>query len=374
MKVAINCRSFLNKDFTGIGRYTSQLIRTLATIDEENQYLLYAPKRFFNTRRRIPKIEGHNLTLKIDRFERGVDRTVGEMDVYHSPSPELLTVKCPKIIVTIHDLIFKAFPQGHPPMTISQTQAQLEDTIARATKIICCSQNTMNDLKRYFNVNGSKAVLIYQGVERGEFYPIDEEERKQALQMLKTKGVHEPYLLFVGTLEPRKNLRNILHAFGLLKQSKAFSGKLILIGMMGWMNEDLRSIVDQLNLRSDVLFMGYVTNQELRYFYNQAEVFLFPSFYEGFGFPIVEAFSCGTPVVTSNVSSCPEVAGDAAVRADPASPESIAQAVGQILNAPELKAQLRERGLRRAQEFSFEKTAQRTLEVYREVFEGANSK
>ena len=138
--------------------------------------------------------------------------------------------------------------------------------------------------------------------------------------------------------------------------------------MQGWLHEDLVALIEDLDLKDDIVFLGYVLDEKLRYLYCKAEVFAFPSFYEGFGFPIVEAFSCGAPVVTSNVSSCPEVAGDAALMTDPDDPKAIAQAISRILDDHDLGMALREKGFQRADYLNFDKTAGETLKVYEEVF------
>lgn len=367
MKVAINCRSFLTKQYTGIGRYAYHLVKSLSEIDSRNEYYLYAPKNLFDTKREVPRFNAPNFFVKVDVFNAGVEKAVGKIDIYHAPSPEDLNVKNAKIVVTVHDLVHKAFPEGHTRDTIRTAEAQLKDIVKKAERIICCSQNTINDLKRFSRVNPSKVRLVYQGVDQDDFYKLGEGERKLARRILKDKGLEEPFLLFVGTIEPRKNLKNLLKAYYLLRDKKTFTGKFVVVGMPGWMNEGLGTLIKELKIENDVKFLGFVTMQELRYCYNLAEVFVFPSFYEGFGFPIIEAMSCGAAVVTSNVSSCPEVAGDAALLIDPAQPEAIAEALERILENENLCLQLKERALKRAGQFSFERTARETLKVYEEL-------
>ncbi len=366
MKIAINCRSFLLKEHTGIGRYAFHLVHSLSQIDFTNEYLLYVQKGFFDTRRKIPKIKAKNFSVKWDAFNLGIEKTVGEADIYHSPSFDDLRIKGPKIIVTVHDLVFRAFAQGHTKETIATSEQQLKETVAKAERIICCSRSTYKDLLRWTNFDPAKLRLIYQGVERKDFYRLNEEETEVAARWLSLKGIRPPFLLFVGTIEPRKNLQNLLKAYSLLRHEGRFSGPLVVIGRAGWMSEDVSRILADEGLKEDVRFMGFVSNEELRYFYNLCEVFIFPSFFEGFGFPILEALSCGAAVVTSNVSSCPEVAGDAAILADPNQPISIAEAIDGLLKNEALKKQLQVRALKRAEEFSFEKTARETLGVYEE--------
>ncbi len=368
MRIVINCRSFLNRNYTGIGRYTSQLVRSLIELDSYNEYFLYVKKGLFDFKRRPPKVRSSNFYVKVDSFGFGVERTVGPYEIYHSPSLDHLNVRSPRIVVTVHDLIFKAFPQGHTEDTIRLSEKFLKETVHKATRVICCSRSTAEDLQRFYRIEKHRIAMVYQGVDRNMFYPIREADLAAVRKdFLSRRGVRGPFILFVGTLEPRKNLVNLLHAYAQLKHAKKFNGPLVVIGMKGWKNEKMLATVKELRLEKDVIFQGFVTNEELRLFYNLAEAFVFPSYYEGFGFPILEAMSCGTPVITSNTSSCPEVAGDAAVLIDPHSPDALAQALTKVLGHIEIRRQLREKGLQRAQQFSWHSTAQQTLKVYQEA-------
>ncbi len=369
MRIAINCRSFLKRQYTGIGRYTYHLVKSLSEIDRTNEYQLYARRELFNFHKKTPRFPAKNFNSRVDWFGRGLAGTLKDIDICHFPSPgSLESPDRSKIIVTVHDIIFKAFPQGHTSSTIEAGEAQFREIQERASKIICCSQSTVDDLKKYFQVPDEKIALVYQGVDKSIFYPIESEENVLAERILAKHGVDEPYILSVGTIEPRKNLTNLIQAFHTLRVDKKFSGKLVIIGMQGWLNDDLAALVEKLKLTSHIVFLGYVSDQELRAFYNKAEVFAFPSFYEGFGFPIVEAFCCGTPVVTSNSSSCPEIAGDAALLIQPDMVASIAEAIERVTNDHDLKKALSEKGLKRADNFDFSKTARETLRVYEEVY------
>ncbi len=369
MRIAINCRSFLNRNYTGIGRYALNLVQSLGEIDPENEYWLYAQKKYFDFKRQIPRVTAKNFLVKVDWLGKGIDKTLQEADVYHSPSPDFINIHHAKIVVTVHDLVYKKYPQGHTPQTCETTDQQLVRIVEQAAKIICCSKNTLNDLCEYFPAAKDKGCLVYQGVDKNIFFPLTQQDLSTANQVLKRKGVHGPFILFVGTIEPRKNLQNLLLAFSELKNKKKFSGQLVVVGMKGWMIEGLEQVIEKFNLKDDVIFPGYVTDKELRYFYNLTEVFVFPSFYEGFGFPIVEALSCGAAVVTSNVSSCPEIARDAALTVDPYNPNAIAQTIIQVMEDRDLRESLRMKALTRASEFSFLRNAQETLAVYKEVYE-----
>ena len=368
MRIAINCRSFMNRQYTGIGRYASGLVRSLVEIDRQNQYLLYAPKRFFNSKRVIPKVSAKNFNVKVDRFKRGVHRTVGIVDIYHSPCPDIFDVQGAKIIVTVHDLVYKAYPAGHTDQTIRLTEEQMQFFLPKVSKVICCSQNTAWDLKKYFNVDDDRICVIYPGVDENVFCPLLPRESSRADQVIRDQGIDGPFVLFVGTLEPRKNLKNLVEAFSLLKKRGKYSGRLVVCGMAGWKSEGFEEHITRLGMREHVVLTGFITDEELRYFYHKADAFAFVSHYEGFGYPIVEAFCCGAAVVTSNVSSCPEVAGDAALKVNPRDPQEIAAALQRIIEDPALKKALKEKGLARAKEFNYLKTARKTLEVYEQVF------
>jgi len=368
MHIGINCRSFLTQNYTGIGRYTFNLVTSLAEIDKKNRYSLYCSKGFFSRKRRIPQIKADNFSIKNDWLNHGLERTLKSVDIYHSPSPDVFKINRAKVIVTVHDLVYKAYPEGHTEETIRLTDQQFSSFIPQAAKIICVSQNTKADLKTYFQLDESKICIVHQGVDNTVFYPLNTEEKLKAKEVIRMNGIEDPYILFVGTIEPRKNLKNLLKAFMHLKLKKIFKGKLVIIGMMGWKSEGIDQYIEDLGIRDNVAILGFLNNDELRYFYNLAEVFVFPSFYEGFGYPLVEAFSCGCCVVSSNSSSCPEITGDAAIKIAPGDPQEIVRAIERVLKDSKLRKELRDKALIRAKEFSFRKTAEETLEVYKDVY------
>ena len=367
MHIAINCRSFSRKQFTGIGRYASSLVASLSAIDAENRYSLYTDRGWREVRSRITRRDASNFAVKFDWLKRSAAKTLRSVDIYHAPSPEIVPDLDAKLVVTVHDLIYKTHPQGHTRETLALSDAQFQSFIPRAARIICSSRSTQNDVRRYFPASKDKTCYVYQGVDTNIFYSLPQWEIPLAWKMAREKGVAGPFVLFVGTIEPRKNLKGLLEAFARLKQKKVFDGNLVVIGMAGWKGEGVTGLIEHLGIKDDVIFLGFVGDDELRVFYNLAEVFVFPSLYEGFGYPILEAFSCGAAVVTSNVSSCPELAADAALTVDPVDSEAIAQAMGRILQDPGLKSALKHKALARAQGFDNKETARKTLQVYEEV-------
>jgi len=368
MKIAFNCRCFSKKRNTGIGRYAYNLIKELKGIDSQNKYILYTEKNLFDVKRDIPRIKAKNFTSRRDFFKRGVARTLGDFDIYHTPCPEFLgDVGHAEVVVTIHDLIHKICPQVHTEQTIESLDKQINCIVKKASKVICISQSTADDLIRHYRVDEKRISLVYNGVDKDIFYCMAAERRQEAKKKLRAKGIDFPYLLFVGTIEPRKNLKGVLYAFKQLKDQGDFDGKVVVVGMKGWLSEDLDQFMEKLKITDDVIFLGYMSNDDLRYLYNMAEVFVFPSLYEGFGFPVLEAFCCGAPVVTSNSSSLVEIASDAALTIDPLDDRKISAAIKDILKSPQLKEELIEKGKKRSKDFSFQKTAQETLQVYHEV-------
>jgi glycosyltransferase involved in cell wall biosynthesis len=364
MRIAINCRSILLSQRTGIGRYTYHLLDNLGKIDHVNEYILHAPKRLFDFKRRLPDFSRYkNFKNRIDCFHQGI----GKSDIYHLPCPDVIGPYEGKLVVTIHDLIYRTYAQGHTPQAIELTEKYMQAIAAKADKIICVSENTRRDLHSFFNIPLEKTCVIYNGVDHHLFYPLSPQDLLNAASQLKELGIDKPYILYVGTIEPRKNLAGLLESFTLLKSKKVFQGQLVVAGMKGWMQESIGELIKKLGIGRDVIFIGFINDGQLRQLYNMAQVFVFPSFYEGFGFPILEAFCCGAAVITSQTSSCAEIAAEAALTIDPKDTKMMSQAMEQVLTGKTLKESLRQAGLKRAQEFSFLTTAEHTLDVYRKI-------
>ncbi len=354
MRIVINCRSILLKNRTGIGRYTYHLLDQLGAIDPKNEYCLYARKDLFDFKRKLPQFNYPNFKKLIDILQRPVP--LG--DVYHVPCPADIDHFEGKVVVTIHDLIYKTYPQSHTQETIDLSERAMQGIVKRADKIICISESTRNDLHRFFDYPKENSCVVLNGVDHSIFYPL--QDPGAAKSFLSAQGISGEFLLFVGTIEPRKNLMGLLEAMALLKHPLP----LVVVGMKGWMTEDIIPKIKQLGLEGRVIFTGFISDAELNMLYNTCKAFVFPSFYEGFGFPIVEAFAAGACVIASFVSSCGEIAEDAAVLINPNSPAHIAQAIDSVLGDSALNAAYKAKGLRRGQEFSFRRTAKDTLSIY----------
>ncbi len=351
MKIGIDIRPTLKKT-TGIGKYTFHLINALAEIDSENRYFLYSRKKILDFKRRLPKLPGANFSHCVDYFKKGADAMLPDIDVFHTSSYDLDKPKKAKYVVTVHDVIIKAYPKGHSEKTIKEIDEKLKKVLSEADILVADSHNTKSDLIRFYDVSEERIKVIYPGVHLKDI----------VRHSLST--IHENYILFVGTLEPRKNIDGLIKAFNWLKKERGVDYKLYIAGMKGWMYEDIFKEYEKSEFKKDIIFKGYVSEGELKALYQNAALFVYPSFYEGFGLPIIEAFSYGVPVVTSRTSSCGEIAGDGALLIDPSSHGEIARALFKIINDNGLAKELSQKGINRARDFSWDRAAQEFVKLF----------
>ncbi|MCS7123549.1 MAG: glycosyltransferase family 1 protein [Candidatus Aenigmarchaeota archaeon] len=269
-------------------------------------------------------------------------------------SAYLNLVHSDKKIVTVHELSSFLFPECREHIFI---QGSIRRNLKKADKIIAPSNNTKKDLINVLGIPNEKIHVVYQGINHKIFYPRN------------TKIFDFPYVLYVGIDHPKKNLKNMLIAFYILKNKsnnkKIQKLKFVKVGEDKRFMDETKKIVKNLNLSKDVVFTGYVSDYELPKYYSSAELLLYCSLYEGFGLPVIEAMACGCPVITSNISSLPEVAGDAGVLVDPKDPEAICREMEKIITDEETREDLMKKGLKRAKEFSWDKTAEETYKVYK---------
>lgn len=273
-----------------------------------------------------------------------------------------LFTKVGRYVATIHDMIPLLRPQWVTRKHRLVVSAAYQRLGRQADVIITPSEATKADVVRHLRINPERIEVIPWGCEQ-RFQPMTDQDRFAAVQ----QKYHLParYLLFVGTLEPRKNLTTLLHAFAMLRTERPGDElKLVVAGRLGWLYTDIATTVHSLALADEVIFTGFVDDEDLPHLYCGAQLFVFPSLYEGFGLPILEAMASGVPVVTSNTASMPEVAGDAAMLVDPHDPLALAEAMARVLAEDPLRQALTRKGLVRARCFTWERTAQRTLALY----------
>ena len=297
--------------------------------------------------------------------------TVGEqleqIDLFHGlePSGFPLFYTRRKCVVTIHDVTPLILPWAFPPRHRWILATALSCVRRQADAVIVPSASAAADVVRHLNIDRDRITVISMGCDprfQAAVNPLRTATVRQRY------GLPERYALFVGTLEPRKNLQTLLRGFARFRaECPQDDVKLVLAGGPGWGQEPFDGILDTLKMRDHVLFMGFVVDKDLPDLYRGAEVFVYPSLYEGFGLPVLEAMACGIPVITSDRSSLPEVAGNAALLIDPTQPEALAAALSSVVTDKALREELRWKGIARAKDFSWEAVARKTLAVYRDV-------
>ncbi len=283
------------------------------------------------------------------------------IDVLFCPVNVLPILTRTPSVVTVHDLAFLAQPEAFHPSKRRYLTLMTRLSVHRARAVIAVSAHTKADLTRSFGIEAEKITIIPNAADP-RFTPVSDPAAVGAFR--RSHHLPERFILFVGTLEPRKNLRRLIEAFARLAADDA-DLRLVVVGASGWLTSDLAPLVQRLNLNERIIFMGYVADDELPRYYQAATVCCYPSLYEGFGLPVLEAMACGTPVVTSRTSSIPDVTGDAAILIDPTDTDAIAGALHAVLTSPERRVAMRAAGLARAATFSWERTAAATLDVIR---------
>lgn len=285
--------------------------------------------------------------------------TQSPFQLYHATEHLLPRLPMPTVL-TVHDLIFERFPQHHTLTNRLFLKVGMPLFVKAATSIIAVSQQTKRDLVEFYRTPAEKIHVIYEGID-DHFQPAAAAE---VARVKTTYSPERPYLLMVGTLEPRKNHATALRALLRLKQ-QGFAHRLLIVGGHGWLFEPIRKLVDELGLGNDVTFTGYIPQADLPPLYTGADCVLLPSLYEGFGFPVLEAMACGAPVVCSNVSSLPEVAGNAALLVAPQDDAALAAALQRVITEPGLAENLRSQGKAQAARFTWDQCAKQTVGLYR---------
>lgn len=294
--------------------------------------------------------------------DRRLEHRLPPGDLYHAPE-HLLPYMRRATVLTVHDLIFLRYPQHHTWRNRLFLRLAMPRFVRAADAIIAVSRQTQRDLLDCYGASPAKIHVVYQGIDPA-FTPAPPAEVARIRQQYNAGGAAvRPYLLMVGTLEPRKNHAAALRLLARLR-ALGYPHRLLIVGGEGWLFEPVRKMVQRLGLAADVAFAGFVPLVDLVALYSGAAVVLMPSLYEGFGFPVLEAMACGAPVVCSNVSSLPEVAGDAALLAEPNDDDALVAAVSRILTEPGLRLALVERGLRQAARFQWSYCAAQTAELY----------
>ena len=372
MRIGIDIRA-LRAVRTGIGRFVVNLLDKLAIRDNENNYVLYFNSMkgglpddvAFNSKFEIKCTRIPNRLLNISWAYTPfppVELLLRDIDVFHSPNFQMPPTRKASRVVTVHDLVFLRYPEMAIPSSLRHYRPRIKYYLNRSDLIIAVSNATASDIVSYLNINENKIEVVHQGT-----VTISKSSPEEINLMRSKFGIEGDYILFVGCIEPRKNLVRLFKAFEISGLSSHF--QLILAGLKGWHTDELFQLRRSLKCSDKIKWLNYVSDSELASLYSAASFFVYPSIYEGFGLPILEAMSAGCPVLTSSVSSMPEVAGDAALYVDPGNVESIAEGLQQLANDTALRTKLSEMGYKRVEMFKWENTADKMIEVYKRAYE-----
>jgi glycosyltransferase involved in cell wall biosynthesis len=371
VKIAIDARKL--RDY-GIGTYVRNLLRQLARQDPATEYVVLcqaadaqiASELGPNFRAVNERAGGYSVR---EQFSVPLDLRRERVALFHAPHYVLPPLTPCRSVVTIHDCIHLRFPQYLPNrLAYAYARASLWTATHRAARVITVSEASKRDILRYFHVPESRIDVIYNAIDDRFWEPPSGDQMERVRQRYQ---LNSRFILYAGNIKPHKNLERLIEAFHILRQDPSLKDvQLLIIGDEVSKYAMLRRAVHRHKLHKYVRFFGFVSHETLAALYRLADVFVFPSLYEGFGLPPLEAMASGTPVVTSNVSSLPEVVGEAALMIDPYEPQAIADAIRRVLAEPELRATLRVRGLARAREFSWERSIRRVREIYGEVLAG----
>ncbi len=388
MRIGVDIRGILTGGISGVEQYTIEILKSLISIDPNNTYVLFyfsykdLDQKLNDLLAKYPEFRRPNVQIKKSAWPNlplllhavlkplnwpHADKLAGGIDVMFMPSPRLLPLskRCAKV-TTFHDLIFMIHPEF---FTLSSRLWQWQMSYAyearTSDRIIAVSKNTKRDLINLISADPGKTHVVYEGI-----HPQFFEDYSHLYENLKTKfNLPEKFIYFVGSVEPRKNLITLIRALHHLQQESANNNlKLVVSGGKSWLSSELYDEIKKLNLTDDIIFTGYVTEEEKIAFFQMAHMFVFPSIYEGFGMMLFEAFACDCPVIVSDNSSLPEVGGDAVMKFSTFDYKELAEKIKELDSNSELRANLIKKGKARVQQYSWDKAARNTLEILHQAY------
>lgn len=374
MKIGIDGRAARWYRGTGIGTYAYELINNINKMDRINDYLLFLPDDNPKDLNLSPNFEINLISeVKKDNFWEEVDipnilNNTG-IDIYHVPQNGIglpQEKKCP-FVITLHDVIPYKMPETVGPQYLDIYKKEIPDIIPLCDGIITVSSYSKNDISETLGFPQDKIYVTHLAAE-DIYLPMD---RNWCRDIIKKKyKIENEFILYVGGFSPRKNIKGLIQAFSILKSKMDRKLKLVILGKKGRSYYDYRDLAINLNMKEDVIFPGFIPVEELPFFYNAAKIFCYPSFYEGFGLPPLEAMACGTPAVVSNCTSIPEVLGDDAVYINPSNIDEIAEKLLMLINDENLYKSISIKGLIRSSMYSWKKTAAETISILYKIAHG----
>jgi glycosyltransferase involved in cell wall biosynthesis len=379
MKIGIDTRCLERGRRTGVEEYTLNLLKNVFDLDKKNEYILFFnawkklginlewTEKYANVSHKILHYPNKffNLTLWYFNWPK-IDKLIGGADVFFMPNINFSAFsKETKLIATIHDLSFEHLPENFSwKSRLWNFLINPKKLCQRAQKIIAVSASTRNDLELFYKIDPQKITMTHSAVS-DDFKVMNRNDPKM-LEVKEKYNLPYHFILYLGAIEPRKNILSIVKAYNQLRRLKnqeLDKYKLVIAGARGWKENGTMKEIEKSPWKDDIFNIGFIEPENKPYLYNLASLFVYPSFFEGFGFPPLEAMKSGVPVITSNNSSLPEIVGDAGILIDPEKPDEIYRAMREILLNKNLREKLREKGLNQAQKFSWRKTAEEFLEV-----------
>lgn len=379
MRIGIDVRCLAEGKRTGVEEYVISLLEELFRQDRDNEYIL-----FFNAWKghdgEFRWAEGHpNVSFKAFRFPNKLlnlslwyfrypklDRLLGGTDVFFVPNLNFVAVsRETKLVVTAHDLSFELFPETFSWYTrIWHFLINFRKLLRRADAIIAVSRSTRDDLIRYYTINPAKITTIPNGV--SDRFVVMSRNDPQLLAVKEKYALPYGFILYLGTFEPRKNILALLRGYEALAKTNPIAAKypLVLAGSPGWKSQSLFEAIQASPAKENIYLPGFIADVDKPALYNLASLFVYPSLYEGFGFPPLEALASGAPVIVSHSSSLPEVVGDAGLMIDPYRPDELRQSLEALLTDRDLREKIRSRAVLQAHKFSWRQCAQTTLELF----------
>lgn len=367
MKIGIDARTLSVRG--GPRTYVDNLIRTLPILDEKNEYIVFYNKKEFLTKYENVKgviVKPDNIYFQLiwDQVLLPISLKKEKVDLVHNTKSSTSIINPCYSVVTIHDIIPIVYKQTEKFTNYLYWNLQIPLAAKHANQIITVSESAKKDIVNYYKIREDKISVIYNGVSE-KFRII--ESKKELDQIKSLYSLPDKYILYVGTLQPRKNLPLLIKSYGKLVADKKITHKLLIVGREGWKYSAIFSLIKELHLEKDIIITGYIQDDDLPYIFNLANLFVYPSIYEGFGLPPLEAMACGIPVITSNTSSLPEVVGNAGIMINPYDVDCLAKVMFEALTNEGLRRDMIKKGLERSKLFSWEKTARETLKVYEET-------
>lgn len=369
MKIAIDARGVNWYKGTGIGTYTDKILRYMIKTHKENFYQIYWSGEDYNefeddnTKIMIAS-KRHHRFFEQHYFPNNLKKE--SVDIYHIPQNGLGicdSIPCKKV-VTVHDLIPYILPETVGKSYLSKFLKEMPKIIELSDGIITVSECSKKDILKFFSIDEDK-VFVTPLAADSKYKPLDKVKCQEILR--KNYNIDKPFILYIGGFSPRKNVSSLMIAFSKVRKNLDREHDLVIVGA----NKDegglLKELCLDLKIESNIRFTGFVPEDLLPVFYNACEVFAYPSLYEGFGLPPLEAMSCGTPVITSNISSIPEVVGDGGILIDPFNMKNLMYSLEALLNDKTIRDEITSKALKRASNFSWEKTSEKTVQIYNKI-------